>query len=183
VTLEKLKIVLLNPSVIFALKRKVEKKLKAIVSGTKIDTRTLLSRKKKIQTQIDNLLTLVERGDLSDSIKSRIEQRERELREVTLQVERSRLSGEQLISVSADWIKDKLLNLSGLIGCYPDKVSLLRNELRSLFPEKLMVSQATRGNEVEFRIKGNASPFNLLLAGDVQLCMASPRGFEPLLPP
>ena len=100
-----------------------------------------------------------------------------------LGIERSKSSRADSIGVSTDWIKAKLLSLGELIGNYPDRVPLLRNELRRLFPEKLMVSQAAKGNHVEFRIKGNASPFNLLLAGDVQLCMASPRGFEPLLPP
>ena len=85
----------------------------------------------------------------------------------------ARIAPNESAKVATDWIIKRLKNISTLIRNRPEKKLQFRNELRNLFPEGLSVSTKNTSDEIEFYINGKASPFNLLMAGNMQLCMAS----------
>ena len=99
------------------------------------------------------------------------------------EIGRAMQSPDKSIGVTLDWVEKKFQRLNQLILSRAENIPLIRNDLLRLFPSKLTVKADGTAQAVEFHINGAASPFNWLLADNVQLCMASPRGFEPLLPP
>ena len=88
---------------------------------------------------------------------------------INLEIECSRVTPRKSIKIASECIRRKLQKLGELIGKQPEKVPLFRNELRVLFPQELTVDAHNVNGGIGFRINGNASPFNLLLAGNVQL--------------
>jgi site-specific DNA recombinase len=174
---------LLNSGVIPAISARTNEIVESALVDRVKDVGQLLKEKKVIERQIENLLNLAQDGDLSPSIRMRIQQKESDLQRTKIEIEYSREKLEKPLRVSLDWIERKFQRLDRLILDRTSGLPALRNELLKLFPGKLVVEPYRASQGIEFHINGNASPFNWLLADNLQLCMASPRGFEPLLPP
>lgn len=135
--LEKLKTNVLNPTIIDGIKNRAERIIQAAFLKKQTSPKQLLRKKTEIQKKIDNLLTQIENGDISEVVSDRIKHREAELKRINLEIERSKYSPEQVSNITIDWIIQKLENLKEMISGKQDRTILLRNELRNLFPNKI----------------------------------------------
>jgi hypothetical protein len=76
------------------------------------------------------------------------------------------------LELTSEWATQQLSSLSELLANHQEKLLLVRNELRKLFPDKLVASAKEVREGVLFAIRGAANPFNLLADSPLQLSCA-----------
>ncbi len=171
--------VFFNDATINEITRRANWKVKSYYSTSRIDVAELKHRRKAIQSQIDNLLNLVENGKMSQALRVRLEKREWELQQIEIDVAKADQSPENVAEISADLVRQRLDDLKAMVANRQDSTILLRNELRNLFPEKLSITPLKVGKNVGYKITGAIKPFGLFSAGNVSICLAAVRGIEP----
>ncbi len=129
--------------------------------------------------QIERLLDSLESGAELQSIKSRLEQRESELAQVKIELTGTAARESRMTEISASWLQEKLVGLSSYLSEYQDKVPLIRNELRRLFPDRLRVGTRQKQGSTEVTVSGGLNPFALTLPHDQYLSIIAVQGLEP----
>ncbi len=109
-----------------------------------------------------------------------MEQRQRELDRVRVDLKRTAQSGSGPVMITEQWVMEKLAGLASLVQSVPDRVSSLRNELRRVFPQKLSVMPSTVEGGVQFTIRTAAHPFGIVHPDELQLCSIAVRGLVTL---
>jgi DNA invertase Pin-like site-specific DNA recombinase len=142
----------------------------------------LRTQEEQLRKQIEGLLDSLEMGTELPSIRGRLEQRESELAQVRIELRRTEALESGMTEITASWLQEKLVGLSSYLSEYHDKVSLIRNDLRRLFPERLKVSSVVRQDGVEFRIRGGLNPFALVLPQNQYQSKIAVQGLEPRTP-
>ncbi|GEM_PF-3753515 len=143
------------------------------------DGKLLRKREVQLELKIEKLLDLVERGGDLPLVRERIEQRQRELDRVRVDLKRMAQNGRRPVMITEQWVMEKLAGLAGLVQSVPERVSSLRNELRRVFPQKLSVMPSPVEGGVQFTIGGDAHPFGIVPRNELQLCIIAVQGLEP----
>ena len=73
----------------------------------------------------------------------------------------------------------QLFGLNSLLDDYKDKTALVRNELRKLFLDKILVKPEKIEKGTKFTVSSMANPFNLVRESDLQLSIIAEQGLEP----
>jgi DNA-binding transcriptional MerR regulator len=170
---------LLDPEVSAILVSEIHEKLAARCGIDESRRHDLAQQQAQLQKQIERLLDSLENGAELQSIKQRLQQRETELAQVKAEVGRTAVRKSRTAEISGSWVQEKLVGLSSYLSEYQDKVPLVRNELRRLFPDRLKVSTRVLKDRMETRISGGLNPFALTLPQDQYLSIIAVQGLEP----
>jgi hypothetical protein len=81
----------------------------------------------QVKKRLDNLVNMVEEGDLSEALKARILRREEELKDICMQLDMAKQQPVKEIRISTEKVQDMLLGLNRLIDNHREKVPALRN--------------------------------------------------------
>ena len=170
---------LLDPEASEILVNEINSKLALHCSVDQSRVTELREQEAQLCKQIERLLDSIENGTELQSVKSRLQQRELELAQVKIDLARTKARKSRTTEVSTSWLQDKLVGLSSYLSEYQNKISLIRNELRRLFPERLRVSFIVRQGRVEVRVKGGLNPFVLVLPQNQYQSIIAAQGLEP----
>ncbi len=132
------KAVFVSPSILRTLKQKVERAIQARLTGRQDSIKQLQARKKALTSQLENLLRYVESGDHSETVRSRIAERESELRSVGLKLREASESRHANPSITTDWLLSKLGQIIDVLEAHREYAGMLKQEIRSLFPNSLV---------------------------------------------
>ncbi len=159
--LSELRKVLLAPSMTKLILKKIQERIDVIMTGSTLDPKSLQREKRKVEGQLNNLLQYIEAGDSSESVRSRIAQREEDLRALNNKIEHAKQSPVHVKKVTLEKVQDMILGFNKIITKQQDNIPLLRSALSKVFPEKISVSQKLASNGVKFKLLGNAYLGNL----------------------
>ncbi len=172
---------LLDKDILARLVDVVNQKLDAQLGSVSIDIGVLQKRRNELESRIEKLLDGLETNTPIHSIQDRLRQREMELEKVKNDLARARNSALSPEKVNVDWVQQKVFRLKSLINDHKNNIHLLRNELRNLIPDRLMVSKETINGAVQHTISGNLNPFSLVAETNQYLSKIAVQGLEPLL--
>ena len=177
--LSEIRRVLLDPEVSEILVQEINAKLALRCGVDQSRVTDLRVQEEQLCKQIERLLDSLESGTELQSIKGRLEQRESDLAQVKIELARTAARESRMTEISASWLQEKLVGLSSYLSEYQDKVSLIRNDLRRLFPERLKVSSMVRQDCVEVKVRGGLNPFALVLPQNQYQSIIAVQGLEP----
>ena len=142
--------------------------------------RRLEGELKKVSRELDGLIALVVKGKAPARVVAEIETRESRIKELEAEIAQVTGPADELdVPRLKKALRDRLSRFKDLI--YSD-IPLARQGLRKLLGgEPMRISPVTRNGRRTLAFEG-VVPVGMLL-GDGYLEVASPRGFEPLLPP
>jgi hypothetical protein len=157
----------------------IDKALSLIEQTPKIEPPDYLGEIQKLKKELTNFMALIASGQAPTSILVEITQREARIQ--SLEDEMKRLS-----ETPDDWDPRQLRQqLQVGIGRFKDLMqgegAAARKALRQLLKEPIRCIPAERDGKKVLRAEGQTTVGALLPQGYIN--MASPRGFEPLLPP
>lgn len=177
--LSELRAAVLSPKAVCSLVSFSTPILEGLISQPVDSISQLRRQKATLETSIGRLLDSIESQGKSESVKTRLAERELELRDVSTRLARSGLTPVATPVITPDWVEERLTSLSGLLEAYGDRVPLIRNELMKLIPDKLSLSPKKTDNGMEYQVTGKLNPFNLLERSSLQLCIIAAQGLEP----
>jgi site-specific DNA recombinase len=159
---QELKSILENPLVFAELEHRTMSALEARLKSGKHEFRVLQRSKCETERQINNLLGMVELGDVSQAISKRLIDRENQLLAVKAQLLRTSTEKPPTRRLINGWVKRNLDKLQDLLKSHSEYVTLFQQEIRNLFPDRLTVCQERSTQSVLFKISGKLYPLRSL---------------------
>lgn len=150
-----------------ALKRKCQKK------GSVTD---LAKKEVQVKSQIENLLKLAENGNITDSLRSRLQEKESELKKIRMDINRHNQKSEGPRSISKAWIRKVMQKLFDYLNQKSRPIREINAALKNIFPHHLTIDASKKAGKTEFIIKGLAMPFNGLQGTTSPIMLSSPTG-------
>ncbi len=154
--------VLIDPSVLGELTRETKLVLEEKVASDKGQSQGLVQQKQQIERGLANLVSLVEGGDISQTISRRISELEKELEAIATKLAKAFRSSSRQPVVTTDLVASILGDLQGLLGKSTGDLGSLKQAIKNLFPGHLSVAQEEAGAGVSFRVSGSLHPFKWL---------------------
>jgi len=160
--LGKLSDILMNKTVIDKLVTKANQALKRKDQKPKIKPSDLKKREVELTQAIENLLDLAENGEVTDSLKSRLNKKEQELELIKKKLDSTPTSDRHNTIVTSDWLRNELLNLQNLINPSSAKAEEINLAIKKIYPEKIKIEAIESNGKMYFKLRGKAKPFNAL---------------------
>ncbi len=170
---------LADPEVVKTLCSMVNEKLTSNTGMSQSRIQSLKEQDKTLQVQIERLLDSLENGAELPSIRSRLAQRESERAGIEAELAMAASVPANPIEVSEEWLQGKLRSFASCVTRQEDKIPILRNELRRLFPEKLRVSIDRQSEGGQIKVSGRMSPLPILVPPDQYQSIIAEQGLEP----
>ena len=161
---KELKQVLAAPPLLENLTHRVKKCIQERLATCQNREKDLSRRRQQLDRRLNNLVALVEAGDVSRTISHRISELERELQTVDDSLERASRRPGSVPALEVRQVKARLENLSDLLDTSAGGPGVLKQALKNLFPDRLTVTQEEAKNGVIFKVNGSLHPFNRLLS-------------------
>ena len=148
---------IINPDVINMIYKSLNSNDSPVMNNNKSGIEKLKKRLKLEQKALDNLHKFVMGGDTSDSIRNLISEKENTIAELKIEIEKAKSVKNTDLTTSKKWIIDKLHNLISIFEDQQDKIQILRQELRSLIVDKIVINpiKIQKGWKIKALVKAN----------------------------
>jgi DNA invertase Pin-like site-specific DNA recombinase len=160
---EELRQILVSPTLLEDLASRVKKSIRERLATGQSQEKDMRRRRRQIDGRLNNLVGLVETGDVSKAISRRILELEREIETIDTNLARTSHSPGSLPTIALGTVEAKLKDLCRLLNAPDGTPGVQKQAIKNLFPDRLSVVQEEAKNDVIFKVSGNVHPFNGLL--------------------
>jgi site-specific DNA recombinase len=163
VLLHEIKQHFLDPKVVTRLAREMKAKLDAMPKPEPKELQEREAIKAELNSQITNLTQFVMTGDTSDAIRAALSEKEQELKRVHHEIDA--LTARQKANapdVSEEWVASKLSGIRELFNSRPDKIPLIRLELRHLLDGQILMTPTGEGKGRHYVATVRGKPLAIL---------------------
>ena len=160
--IESLKKRLLNPDAINLIYESLNSENSPLLNKGKSGIKNSQGRLDSEQKSLDNLLKFVMNGDTSDSIRKLITEKENNIADLKLEMEKRKSIACTDLKTPRSWIIDKLQNMVSILDNQTNKAQILRQELRALIVDKIIIDPTKIKNGWKIKALVKASLINQL---------------------
>lgn len=142
------------------------------------DIRALAEDAKRIETEIDNLLSFIAGGDTSNRVRSMLADREAKLTTIRRQIQTAKSSGPKGSTIDPQWVRNRTATLRRLFGNFAEDTLTARMELANVLGDKIEVKPVEGKKGWEYLAKGILKPGNIFADYPFQDSVIALRGFD-----
>ena len=155
---------ILNSNALNQIVKKVNEKLMKAVSGERTGLTELKAQQTKVEVQIDNLTKFIMKGNHSLRISGLLTEKERELATLNQKLQKIGSNSYPVAQpIPVSWIKEKVADLKELFDRYPEKIYLIRQEIKKgLLNKIVMRPNLCKSDRRCYVAEVNADPLSLL---------------------